>query len=223
MSVVGPPVAPPSALMGGPPPSTCGPGWAPVGLAQPGHDGVGHVRPRRRAGRLPRPRRPRGGGGEVACPPSPGPATRRPGCTPSRAACSTASACRTPAWTPGWRRSSRRSRPPAPRSWRASGASRVEDYGRPRPRLGTACRERRPALGGRGGGGQLSLPERRGPAGACSPTPGGGAATRWARPPPAWPAPCPVGQAQPQRDRPARPGRRRPRRRGGGASPSSTP
>ena len=181
--------------------------------AQPGDDRVGHGRPRRRAGA---PTSTCAGLGAVVVksllgravarqPAAAGARDRRPGC-------STASACRAPASRPGWTTTCRRSSPPAPGSWRGSGAARSTTTARPPtllagappevvavevnlscPNLEDGARPVRPRRPGHGGG------HRRRP-------------RRCGRPL--------LGQAQPQHHRPgrrSRPPPRRRRRRGGHA------
>ena len=131
----------------------------PAGAAQPGHDRVGHRRPRRRAGRL---RRPGALGAVVVKSLSAEPWAGNPaaaGLPSRRRACSTASGCRTRASTPG----STTTCPPLA----AAGARVVASiwgFTRRGLRAGRptlAGRRRRPR--GRGRRGQRQLPEPRGP------------------------------------------------------------
>ena len=140
-----------------------------VDAAQPDHDGVGDVGPRRRAGRLRRPGRPRRGRGQVALGRAvagqPGAAgargrrghaqQRRPA-GPGRGGLAGATTC--PALAAAGR----------PGRRRASGAAAVADYAPGRRARGAAPPRRLGRCVARRG--QRQLPQRRGPRRACSPT-----------------------------------------------------
>ena len=129
-----------------------------VELPPPGHDRVGHVRPRRRAGPPRRPGRPRARWWSSRCRPSRGPATRRRGCTRRRRACSTRVGLQGPGVAAvAGRRAARRCS--------ATGATVVASiWGRTRRRVppgrGVAGRRARPGGGRRG---QPVVPEPRAP------------------------------------------------------------
>ena len=109
--------------------------------AEPGDDGVGHRRPRRRAGALRGPRRRSVPSWSSPWPRSRGPATRLPGCTRHRRGCSTPSGSRARGWRPGCGTTCRVCCRPARAWWPASGGGRSRSTAR-RPTSWPALRPR---------------------------------------------------------------------------------
>ena len=168
-----------------------------VTLAEPGDDRVGHGRPRRRAGRLRRPRRRSGAVVVKSLSAEPWAGNPPPRVHETPAGMLNSVGLQGPgvaAWL--GRRAAAAARPPAPAWWPASGAARS----RSTPRRADLLADAPPSVVAVEV--NLSLPEPRRPAPHCSPTiaeaDGRGHRGHGGL------RPAPVGQAQPQHRRPGR-------------------